>query len=188
MKLFYDLEIAKLINFDSRYPNLQYCDGWDDFKGMGISCVGFALNYDDAIAEPYPSERFIEMATSGDYEVIGFNSNSFDDQLLRANGINIQSTDLLSMIRLVAYGSTNWEDQPRGYSYKLDSLARANGIPPKTGTGELAPVLWQLGKHQQVLDYCAHDVDILRKLYHQFITVGIFDPNTSELLRWGGDK
>lgn len=39
----------------------------------------------------------------------------------------------------------------------------------KSGNGELAPILWQDGKHQQVIDYCLNDVKLLRSLYFKFI-------------------
>ena len=51
------------------------------------------------------------------------------------------------------------------------------GIPPKTSRGDLAPVAWQLGNKKEVLEYCAHDVWILRELWNRFHDGGLVDPN-----------
>lgn len=181
-RLFFDLEIIKLIQPDRHYPELEVCAGWRDFANMGISCVGYAVELDPAYAESWPDPNFVEMALSGDYQLIGFNSRSFDDRLLAAHGLEVTSVDLLEMVKLAAYGSTSWQDQPPGYSYKLDALAEANLDFHKTGHGALAPILWQLGKQQEVLDYCANDVAILQALFFKFIGDGLIDPNNGDRL------
>lgn len=182
-RLFFDLEIIKLIKPDPRYPLMAVCGGWDDFDNMGISCVGYAVEDQEPIAEGWLCGDFVAMALSGDYQLIGFNSHNFDDRLLAANGVKRQSLDLLAMVRLAAYGSKSWQDQPEGYSYKLDALAEANLINfRKTGHGALAPLLWQLGRQQEVCDYCANDVKILQALWFKFHGEGLIDPNNGRLL------
>jgi hypothetical protein len=114
---------------------------------------------------------------------IGFNSKNFDDKLLQANGVNAKTDyDLLEEIRLAAFGSTRRQDTPKGCSYSLGKLGEANGFP-KTGSGELAPVLWQQGRHEEVIKYCMNDV----KITHELLLLGwageLVDPNTGKKLR-----
>jgi hypothetical protein len=115
--------------------------------------------------------------------LIGFNSKSFDDKLLQANGINIKTDyDLLEEIRLAAFGSTRWQDTPNGCGYSLGEIGEANGCL-KTGDGELAPVLWQQGRYEEVIKYCLNDV----KITHELLLLGwagrLVDPNTGKKLR-----
>lgn len=180
VELFYDLEIRNLIKPDPRYPELKSCNGWKDFDGMGIACLGIGFDVGHCQAFEWPCSHLLK----GDYQFIGFNNHNFDDRLLAVNGVDLSNTvDLLELVRIAACGSPSWEDQPKGYCYSLNALALANGIPPKIGTGELAPILWQQRRCQEVLDYCANDVAILRQLYYRFQSTGIVDPNTSEILK-----
>jgi hypothetical protein len=115
--------------------------------------------------------------------IIGFNSKNFDDKLLQANGINIKTDyDLLEEIRLAAFGSTRYQDTPKGCGYTLGKIAEANGFS-KTGSGDLAPVLWQQGRYEEVIKYCLNDV----KITHELLLLGwagrLVDPNTGKKLR-----
>jgi hypothetical protein len=199
--LLYDAEIWRCIpdreeylldEFDGK-PGFEYCNGWHDFDGMGISCVGwatslgskgvFVFDLKNIPSVPTPEMLAFQMLASSVPLVVGFNSLSFDDNLMRAYGINLTTGyDLLNQIRLQGYGSTDWRDSPKGWSYKLDRLARANNIPPKTGSGGLAPVLWQQGQRQEVLDYCLHDVEITVQVLELGLKGQLVDPNTGRLL------
>jgi hypothetical protein len=64
-RLFFDLEIIKLIKPDPRYPLMAVCAGWEDFANMGISCVGYAVENDPPIAEGWLCGDFVAMALSG---------------------------------------------------------------------------------------------------------------------------
>jgi hypothetical protein len=115
--------------------------------------------------------------------LIGFNSKNFDDKLLQANGINIKTGyDLLEEIRLAAFGSTRWQDTPKGCNFSLGKIGEANGFP-KTGSGELATALWQQGRHEDVIRYCLNNV----KITHELLLLGwagiLIDPNTGKKLR-----
>lgn len=115
--------------------------------------------------------------------IIGFNSKQFDDNLCRANGIDVITTyDLLEEIRLVAFGSTRWEDTPEGHNYSLDAIAKANGMT-KTGHGALAPQLWQEGKHQEVIDYCVNDVKLTVELLNLGLKGKLINPNGGRYLK-----
>lgn len=194
--LIYDCEIEKLIpsRNEPLEPCFKYCEGWTDYKGMGISVIGYlAVDYgcistgyvdfsnDKSMIEPILN-RFKTRVSQSDL-VIGFNSRNFDDKLLAANGIEVETRyDLLEQIRIAAFGSPRWQDTPRGRTYKLDAIARANGLA-KTGTGELAPKLWQQGKKQEVIDYCVHDTKITYDLMRLGIQGRLIDPNTGEALK-----
>ncbi len=185
--LLYDCEIIRCIPpSDGQFnPTLEYCAGWRDFGNMGISVIGAATAHGEP--EAYLSvEDFmkpLEVAIAQDLPTVGFNSIGFDDCLLRANNLIIKTDyDLLLEIRMAAFGSYAWQDQPKGYSYSLDSIARANGLA-KTGKGDLAPVLWQRGEKQAVIDYCLNDVRITRALLELGLAGNLIDPNTGERLK-----
>ena len=68
-----------------------------------------------------------------------------------------------------------WKACGRSYERglnSLDALARANGQGRKTGSGTLAPRLWQMGRHADVINYCQMDIDLTRRLF-QRATVGM---------------
>lgn len=180
----YDLEIIHAIPDPKRgkcQPNVVYCEGWRDFDQMGISVASYAIvglgswvfEWDD-IKE---RERFVEQLRMADV-IAGFNSVSFDDNLLAANGVRIKTTyDILYELRLAAYGSFSWEDQPKGYVYSLAAIARANGME-KTGRGDLAPIWWQQGERDKVLSYCLMDSLIERDVLTMALAGELVDPNT----------
>lgn len=64
----------------------------------------------------------------------------------------------------------------------LHAVAKANGMS-KTGTGSLAPKLWQEGKRQEVIDYCLNDVTLTYKLLNLGLDGKLKDPNTGKSLK-----
>ena len=185
--VFYDLEIQKCIPPKGGRPpdGLRYCNGWNDYGGMGISVVCWADLYNpprcSTVGSPEMDE-FMGAAKNADY-VIGFNSSSFDDRVLDAHKIPVMTTyDLIVEIRRAAFGSTDWRKTPKGFSYSLDSIGTANGMA-KTGTGELAPVLWQKGRLSELAQYCKRDVQITRRLFLLGVSGLLRDPNTAQLLK-----
>lgn len=202
MNLVYDCEIIRMIpdrgSPVTKLDGFEYCGGWEDFKNMGISVIcATDLNTDDCYVFLHPdsseivSEMWITLSsTIYDFEdfsqsskIYGFNSRKFDDNLCQANGINLKTDfDLLEQVRLSAYGSIEWFDCPKGRTYKLDALARANGLWGKTGSGELAPKLWQQGKQKEVIDYCINDVCLTKELILKFNAGELIDPNTGLIL------
>lgn len=179
--LIYDCEIIKCIPTGVRLDNYKYCDGWRDFENMGVSVIGYdtgnTLNY---ITDPIT--RFQEIVDS-EKDIVGFNSKSFDDFLLKSHGIEIETTyDLLEEIRLAAFGSSDYRDTPKGFSYSLDVISKANNCQ-KTGRGDLAPQLWQDGKTQEVINYCLNDVKITKLILKLGLEGKLIDPNTGEFLQ-----
>ena len=169
--LIYDCEIIKCIPGKDGYqtPAFRYCKGWNDHANMGISVIGAYLSWEDVIAI-YPQSLFRSFQKAVDEAdlIVGFNSISFDDKLCRANGITIKTDyDLLSEVWAAA-------GMPRQYTYgvtragyKLENLAQANLGRGKSGSGELAPELWQQGKHWEVISYLTDDVLITKQLFER---------------------
>lgn len=201
MYIVYDCEIINCIppKDGELDPSLNYCLGWDDFEGMGISVVGVAVvqphyaSYRSYVLDPKVNPNafgdYFDLRSLLSYEtVIGFNSESFDDNLIATNGIlgklesRIKSRDLLKAIRLAAFGSDRWQDTPRGYSYGLDKIAKVNGLGSKTGSGELAPKLWQKGQYQEVIDYCINDVALTVQILDLAMEGELIDPNNGKVL------
>jgi hypothetical protein len=186
-RLIYDIEIIKAIpTREPQIDGIEYCDGWTDHEGMGISVIGYQYN-DEPIEHCLSAASFLDLLISLDneeYALVGFNSRSFDDKLLAANGLEDIETDydLLEEVRIAAGFRAHFQSVPKGYSYKLDAIAKANGMA-KTGSGELAPVLWQQGKEQQVIDYCEMDIAITAAMLDLGLAGELIDPNTGDKLQ-----
>lgn len=196
--LIYDCEIIRCIppRSGERDPNYEFCEGWRDFESMGIACIGWAhSNGSEGVIVP-DSPSMIELAIDVLYrrcdKLVGFNSRMFDDHLLLENGVHLGDMDgewmsidthydLLELVRLAAYGSTDYRDCPKGHSYKLGLIGEANGFP-KTGTGELAPQMWQDGRRAECIAYCLNDARITRELFELALRGELIDPNTGEKL------
>jgi hypothetical protein len=169
----YDVEIARGIpdGREAPDPALEYCAGWHDHAHMGIAVV---CAYD--LVEEQP-RIFLEdnlaafAALAGAREhVIGFNSQMFDDRVLEAHGIRVRTTyDVLQELRAVVRN-------PRAPGRKLDDICRVNLGSQKSGSGALAPVLWQRGQRGAVVDYCMRDVMLTVALVRKLPT--LIDPVT----------
>ena len=202
--LIYDCEIIKMIPPKPKFveldfgrgeqlpvellPGIEYCKGWGDHKGMGISVIGYCYGLRGAPVAALPEyPNHADMAAfqglASSVTVVGFSSRGFDDKLCACFGIAVETDyDLLEEIRIAAGYEASFRSVPKGMSYKLDAIARANGMA-KTGSGELAPKLWQQGKRQEVIDYCLHDVAITRDTLKLGLEGKLVDPNTGNLLQ-----
>ena len=209
--LIYDLEVIKLIGKvgEERDPNYQYCEGWHDYENIGISVIGVVdsvnlsayyfcdekLNSDD-----FSRSKSIDKFASVSHEYLqnfpdfveefkaesfaGFNNHRFDDNVIyeKFHTTFHGDYDLLKAIRVAAYGSDSYRDQPAGYTYSLGAIASANGLR-KTGHGELAPKLWQMGRCSEVIDYCLNDCYITNKILNLALLGDLIDPNTGSKLK-----
>lgn len=184
--LVYDCEIVKCIpdRNNPNNPDLEYCEGWHDHAGMGVSVIGFySSKVDRTDFVPGNALSYFEKLAARHDRIIGFNSRGFDDKLLTANGIGIRTHyDLLEEVRIAAGFEADYQSVPKGFSYSLDAIARANGAA-KTGSGVLAPQLWQQGKFQEVIDYCLNDVRITHELLILGLEGRLKDPNTGASLQ-----
>lgn len=182
--LIYDCEIIKAIRDHKKVDlaHIEYCNGWYDYENMGISVIG--VNFIDELGD----DIYGVMGKLDSFQygldvtdvLVGFNNQSFDDKLLKANGFIIPDTvinyDLLAEI---------WEGAglgrefvyPTHAGFGLDAICKANGLGEKSGDGANAAILWQKGKHQEVIDYCENDIRLTRKLFDLIQETGeIRDP------------
>lgn len=191
--LIYDCEIIRCIPSAEYESGYEYCGGWTDHGNMGISvigawCNGFAgfeeglhsfVNENDAIPGNFPTfQKLVDAAEL----IVGFNSINFDDKLCRANGIEITTTyDLLCEVRVASGQPRQYvKGQTRG-GYSLGALAQANLGRGKSGSGELAPQLWQDGEREAVIKYCLDDVALTREIWEK--RHELTDPTNGEILR-----
>ena len=179
--LIYDCEIIKSIR-DPKKVDLQgieYCDSWQDYENMGISVIG--VNFIDKedkndsifahhINSEYTGSRLkdFQEGLNTTNALVGFNNQSFDDNLIKANGFiipeNVINYDILAEIWEGA-GLSRTFVYPTHAGFGLDAICKANGLGEKSGDGANAAVLWQRGKHQEVIDYCLNDIKLTRKLF-----------------------
>jgi len=184
--IIYDCEIIKGIakHPEERIDGIEYCDGWRDFKGMGISVI-CAYDYAEDRYRTFCQDNFDafqKLVDSTDI-VIGFNSLAFDNPLCNANGINIpdaKSYDLLVEIWDAA-GLGREFKFPSHIGYGLDACALVNLGAQKSGNGAMAPVCWQRGHIGDVIDYCLNDVRLTKALVDLAMTKGaLLNPIFSE--------
>ena len=188
--LIYDCEIIKAIRDPKKVDlaHIEYCNGWDDYENMGISVIGVnfiseegdeVFNHNALLNRDLGIDAFQEGLDVADV-LVGFNNQSFDDKLLKANGFIIPDTvinyDLLAEIWEGA-GLSREFVYPTHAGFGLDTICKANGLGEKSGDGANAAILWQKGKHQEVIEYCENDIRLTRKLFDLIQETGeIRDP------------
>jgi hypothetical protein len=167
--LIYDCEIKKAILSKTESPieGIEYCEGWRDFEGMGISCIG-AYDYHTDRYRVFCEDNFPEFQALVDSHevIIGFNSIGFDNPLCAANGIVVpdeKSYDALVEVWLAA-GLGPMFRYPSHMGFGLDAICKVNFGLEKSGHGAVAPVQWQRGQIGSVIDYCLNDVKITKRL------------------------
>lgn len=176
--LIYDCEIKKAIlgKTETAIEGIEYCGGWRDFEGMGISCIG-AYDYSAARYRVFCEDNLAEFqALVDDHDIIvGFNSLGFDNPLCAANGLKVpdeKSYDILVQVWLGAGLGPKFAF-PTHIGYGLDAICECNFGVKKSGNGALAPVLWQRGEIGAVIDYCLNDVRITKRLLDHIIEAGV---------------
>lgn len=166
LPILYDVEVLRGVP-DKKHPRIdgiEYCDGWNDHAGMGLSIIA-AYDYATARYRIFHDDNF------GEFEdlvhgrnVIGFNSAAFDDSVCRHAGISVNTTyDVLAEI-WVAAGLSREFKFPSHLGYGLEAVCKVNFDCGKIGNGALAPVWWQQGKTGRATDYCLDDVQLLKLL------------------------
>jgi len=154
--IMYDCEIYRAIHQhgEVRNPELQYCGGWTDYEGMGISVI---TAYDFVKSEwgVYMSDNLKEFKTlvNSRQIVMGFNNKRFDDNLIRANGIPLEPEKSYDLWKEIT------DTQPQGMKsgFKLDFMLKANEIPAKTDMGSDAPRQAQQGEWGRLISYGLND-------------------------------
>ena len=174
----YDAEIKKgiLKRGEEPIPGIEYCDGWRDFKNMGVSTV-CCYDYGEYRYRIFCADNFDEMIDLfNDADIlVSFNGIGFDDHLLSAAVLGFDDVvtaryDLLAEIwRAAGLDPTKFVPSTHG-GYGLDAMCEANFGIGKTGHGAMAPVDWQRGKIGKVIDYCVQDIKLTGKLLDQVIS------------------
>ncbi|MBY4723994.1 MULTISPECIES: ribonuclease H-like domain-containing protein [Burkholderia] len=179
--LIYDIEIAKAIlgRGETRIDGIQYCDGWQDHAGMGISVIG-AYDYAEARYRVFCAdnfEAFLELC-SDRAPLVSFNGIGFDDKVINAElgkdiGLMPSSFryDLLAEIwRAAGLDPTYGGNSHAGYG--LDATCEANFGIRKSGNGAHAPIAWQQGRIGEVIDYCINDIRLTKRLFDHAVVLG----------------
>lgn len=179
----YDIEIQRCIpdRGKPRDPALQYCEGWNDHAGMGISVIA-AYDFHARAFRVFLEDNLADFAQliSGRIAA-GFNIRGFDNKLLAANGVEVgEHFDALCAIRAAAGEPENYTPGRSRAGRKLDDVCRVNFGDTKSGEGSLAPVWWQQGRRGKVIDYCLKDVLLEARLIRRIPT--IIDPVTGATL------
>lgn len=176
--LVFDSEIKKAIlgRGENQIPGIEYCEGWKDFVGMGISVVGvydFVENKYRVFLEDNLNE--LQVLIENSEFIIGFNNENFDNKLLVAHGINIpeeKSFDLLKAIKEVT-GTFK--------GLGLGAICEANFRTSKNGDGAHAPILWQQKQYGKVIDYCLNDVNMTLNILNRIMEIGyLIDPRDED--------
>lgn len=170
----YDIEIKKAILGRNEEPieGIEYCQGWSDHTGMGISSItayDYAKNRMRVFMDDNMGE-FALMVQEADL-IVGFNSIAFDNKVCRANGIAIpegRDYDILVELWAAAGLPRHFAGKQSG-GFGLDATCDANFGLKKTGNGALAPVLYQRGQYGALLDYNINDVYLTARLLDKII-------------------
>lgn len=175
--LVFDSEIKKAIQGrgEEQIPGIEYCQGWKDFVGMGISVIG-VYDFREKKYRVFLEDNLNELQVLIDNRAfaIGFNNESFDNKLLAAHNINIpeeKSFDLLKAIKEVI-------GTQKGLG--LGAIHEANFNTSKTGDGALAPILWQQKQYGKVIDYCLNDVTMTLNILNIMVDGCLIDPRDKE--------
>lgn len=192
--LVYDIEIKKAIlgkNEVGQY-GVEYCHGWSDHRGMGISCI-CCYDYREDRYRVFAYDNmpaFFELAEKRNV-LAGFNNLMFDDQVISAAvgwpaGIrwSEKNYDILQEMWFASgLGCTFRKETHNGFG--LDATIKANfqGQSGKTGNGAVAPIDYQLGRWGSLIDYCLTDVWLTKRLMDKIIDHGqLVSPKTGVTL------
>lgn len=177
--LIYDCEIERGIPDGPREEDIEYCDGWEDYRNMGISTV-CAYDYIEDAYRVFCFDNFEEFLAllSRRKWIIGFNSLKFDNNLIKEyvairfplfhhqEAVLVaedRTYDILQEIWRVEGLSPTFNYRTHG-GYGLDAVCNATFGIRKTGTGAGAPADWQRKKVGKVIDYCLNDIRLTKRL------------------------
>lgn len=194
-----------VLDIETRRSAKEVEGEWTNKAGLGISIGGY-YDYQSEMIWWFDERTVIdaiELLLIHRPLLVSFNGIAFDFALMRAvvrhtgepldddtekmlqafkTWVKAESYDILAEVwRADAEGK-----YARGLN-SLDALARANGLPPKTGNGEEAPIWWREGQHARVLNYCSHDIWLTRQLFELLAeTGGVVQRSTGplQLLRY----
>lgn len=164
----YDLEIKNAIagRGEAKKPGVEYCDGWGDHAGMGISVL-CAYDMEEDRCRVFCDDNRDDFAqlVANRKVCVGFNSVNFDDKVLKACwDITVPQPSVYDLMR-EARVAAGLKAEGFGGGLSLDGLAEATCEQGKVGDGAMAPVHWQRGEIGTVIDYCMRDVHLTWLLF-----------------------
>lgn len=165
--LTFDAEIQSCILGDGETVNkkYQYCKGWKDYEGMGISFLG-AFSSATKAYRIYEEDEILDFLAAIEQAdiVAGFNILAFDIPLIKGTlrrlghpektGMAGKVYDLCADIR---------RGRPKGCGrdgWRMDDVAVGTLNLGKAGDGAEAPRLWQDGKIGRLVSYLIRDVQV----------------------------
>jgi CHAT domain len=162
----YHCQTVRSVLTANRVQGIQYCKGWEDFKGMGIAVITAYSSWDDQY-HVYLNDNFsqFQLLVNQAERIVGFNSQKFHDRLCLVNDLKVITTyDLYLEIRK-AVGFSTEEKIITGYD--LESIAQVNLNYGKTGFGSFPSQDWQKNLQGKVIDYSLKHLIIIKKIYEQ---------------------
>lgn len=152
--IIFDAEIKKCIpnRSEPRDMALQYCDGWRDFKNMGISVV-CTFDLQSKLSRCFTDDNMGELnGYLKGQPTAAFNSKKFDNLLLKEHGVEIDEAQHFDVLDCIIQQTGTFS------GWSLDSIMQGTMQVAKSGAGALAPVWYQQGQIGKVIDYCLRDV------------------------------
>jgi len=188
--MIYDCEIKKAIlgRNGIHSPGVEYCEGWHDFKGMGVSVIG-VYDYEDERYRIFMDDNYNEFNQMvNDYDiVVGFNSMAFDNKLCEANEIAFSNEKTYDLIveMWAAMGLGPVYDYKTHGGLSLDATCVANFGHGKSNSGANAPIMYQRRQYGALIDYCLDDIRWTKRLFDRVLLDGflITPKNQSTILR-----
>lgn len=162
--IIYDCEIKKAIlkKGETRIDGIEYCDGWNDHAGMGIS-VACAYDTVEQRYHVFMDDNLpaLQQLIDASDVLVSYNGIAFDNKLLAANGITVPTEkcyDIFAEVR-----------KATGKMISLSDMASANLGVVKSMDGGFAPIMWQQRRLDALIAYCESDVRMTWELM-QLIT------------------
>jgi len=183
----YDIEIKKAILGKNEKPRdgIDYCEGWYDYKGMGISCIccyDYVENRYRTFMEDNMRDFILLLESRKTF--VGFNNIRFDNKVI-AHAVGNENIDPKKLSEwAMPTDSVNAKRYLNKKSYdilaeilnagggwcSLDAMIKENNLAAgKTGNGALAPIWYQEGRIGKLVDYCMADVWLTKKLLDKII-------------------
>ena len=166
----YDTEILRAVP-DKKTPRIdgiEYAGGWQDFAGMGVSCI-CAIDLAVGLPRVFLEDNLREFAAwSRDSLLVSFNGVSFDDKLLASHDLYSAagSYDILRELRLACGEAADYTPGLTRGGRTLRDCVRANLDGVETiGDGKDAPILAQQHRYGALVDYCLTDTMLVRRLF-----------------------
>ena len=150
-------------------------DLMDHLPTLGISCAAtLASDGDlklwyglDSMTVQQCRDLVLYLLTShyvDGYTIVGFNSCSFDFQVLATESGMWKTCKKLALNHIdIAFAMF----AEKGFMAGLQSVCQGMGLPGKSGSGADAPWLWAEGKREEVLAYVAMDAKITMSVFQE---------------------